>query len=407
MTPDAGAAHGNDDISSAVRRIYAIVFSHACNQALFGGTRFLASLYAVNLGASPLVLGVIVALFSLGPALFTVLVGRLIDRIGTQRPLAVSLAVMTGITLLPFIWPGLWALFLAAPVIGVVFFAIYLAISTLLNHHSTPASRAPNFSRLSVGVAVAQGLGPLTGGVCADHLGYGPAFAVMALFPMAGYLVFRVIGRVGHVPAAAKPGQTRQSHGSLFDLLRDRELRSVYMFSTMFILAWDIFIVMLPLYGTQLGFSASQLGLVMTAYAVASFVVRVAAAWLSKHYSAWQLMYMALAIASVSTVIFGFMTSLPLLMTMAFFMGLGQGLGAPMMSAAMYEVAPRERVSEATGLRMSLGMSAQTVLPLAVGSIGSLFAASHIFAVSGLLLAIGLYTERRQWRRRKSAGLGI
>ena len=87
------------------------------------------------------------------------------------------------------------------------------------------------------------------------------------------------------------------------------------------------------------------------------------------------------------------------MMAVAFFMGLGQGLGAPMMSAAVYEVAPAERASEATGLRMSLGMAAQTALPLAVGSIGSLLAASQIFLASGLILAIGLVTERRAWRR--------
>lgn len=385
-----------------MRRIYAIIFSHSCNQALFGASRFLASLYAVKLGASPFMVGVLVALFSLAPALFTVPAGRWIDRVGTQLPLRLCLVAMVAITLLPFLWPGLDALFIASPVIGGAFFTIYLAISTLLNHHSLREARAGNFAKLSVGISVAQGVGPLTAGICADHFGFGPAFAVVALFPLLGYLSFSLAGGIGHVPARGADAVTQAKKGRLADLLRHRDLRSVYLFSTLFILSWDIFLVMLPIYGSQLGFSAAQMGLVMSAYAVASITVRVAGSWLSRRYSTWQLMYVALVITAVSSAVFGFMSTLPLMMALAFCMGLGQGMGSPMAAAALYEVAPPDRVGEATGLRMSMGMAAQTALPLGVGSMGSLLAASHIFAASGLLLAAGAWVERRQWRRARS-----
>lgn len=382
-----------------MRRIYAIIFSHACNQAMFAGSRFLVSLYAVKLGASPFMVGVLVALFSLAPALFTVPAGRWIDRIGTQLPIRLFMAAMVGITLLPFLWPGLEALFIASPVIGGAFFSVYLAICNLLNHHSPRDERAGHFSKLSVGISVAQGVGPLTAGLCADQFGFGPAFALVVLFPLAGYLSFSLAGGVGHVPGRRAEEQAEAKKGRLADLLRNRDLRSVYLFSTLFILSWDIFLVMLPIYGSQLGFSASEMGLVMTAYAVASFTVRVGGSWLSRRYTTWQLMHIALVITAVSSVVFGFMNTLPLMMALAFCMGMGQGLGSPMAAAALYEVAPPERVGEATGLRMSMAMAAQTALPLGVGSMGSLLAASHIFAANGLLLAAGVWIERRQWHR--------
>jgi MFS family permease len=385
-----------------MRRIYAIIFSHSCNQALFAGSRFLASIYAVKLGASPFMVGVLVALFSLAPALFTVPAGRWIDRIGTRLPMRLFMAALVGITLLPFLWPGLEALFIASPVIGGAFFSIYLGIGNLLNHHSEKAERAGNFSKLSVGISVAQGVGPLLGGLCADQFGFGPAFAMVAVFPLIGYLSFSLAGGVGHVPGRREEAGAPAKKGRLADLLGNRDLRSVYLFSTLFILSWDIFIVMLPIYGTQLGFSASELGLVMSAYAVASFTVRVAGTWLSRRYTTWQLMHIALVITAVSSVIFGFMGTLPLMMALAFCMGVGQGLGSPMAAAALYEVAPPDRVGEATGLRMSMAMAAQTALPLGVGSMGSLLAASHIFAANGLLLAAGVWIERRQWRRARA-----
>ena len=63
-------------------------------EAAFTGTRFLVSVYAVHLQASPFVIGVLVALFSLVPAFVTVPMGRLIDRIGTRLPMQLSQALM-------------------------------------------------------------------------------------------------------------------------------------------------------------------------------------------------------------------------------------------------------------------------------------------------------------------------
>jgi MFS family permease len=378
--------------------IHALVISHTFNQSVFAGNRFLVAVFAVKQGASPFVVGLLMALFAIAPMLFTVPAGKLIDRIGTRRPLQLCLALLAAATLAPFFWTEISLMYVTAALVGGAFFPIYLAVTAMVNKHSAPGERAGNFSKVSVGISVAQGLGALVAGVSADHLGYGAAFAVITLFPLAGYLLLLRAG-VTHVgpgkPASITPG----SKARTFDLLRSRDMRSVFVFGTLFILAWDIFIVMLPIYGSQLGLSASQMGLVMSAYAVASIAVRMAGPWLARHWTPWQLMLLALALAAVSTMAFGFITAMPLLMACAFSMGLGQGLGSPMASTALYEVAPRERAAEAMGLRVTFGMAAQSALPLAVGSVGALLAAAPIFWISGLVLMTGVVTERRQWRR--------
>jgi MFS family permease len=392
-----------------VKTVLTIVVSHSFNQAVFAGHRFLVAVYAVQQGAPPLVVGVLVALFSLAPVLFTVPVGKLVDRIGTRAPMQVCLALMTAATLVPCFWPGLAPLYITAPMVGGGFFASYVGMSTLLNHYSTPENRPGNFARLSVGISVAQGLVPLVGGFSVDHLGYVAAFAIVTLYSLTSYLVFS-LGGVKHIgPGAQRDAVSGNAADNVQDkpaakirtrdLLRNRDLLSVYVFSTLFILAWDIFLVMVPIYGAQLGLTASQMGVLMSAYGLASFSVRVAGPWLSRRWSPWQLMHIALVMCAASTMIFGMLASMPLLLVCAFVMGLGQGIGSPMSSAAMYEVAPKERVGEALGLRMSLGMAAQTVLPLGVGAMGALLAAAPIFWVSGLILFGGVVTERGQWKR--------
>lgn len=394
-----------------MKTVLAIVVSHSFNQAVFAGHRFLVAVYVVQQGAPPMVVGVLIALFSLAPVFFTVPVGKLVDRIGTRAPMQVSLALMTAATLLPCFWPGLAPLYITAPLVGGAFFGCYVGMSTLLNHYSTPENRPGNFARMSVGISVAQGLVPLIGGFSVDHLGYVPAFGMVTLYALCSYLVF-TLGGVKHIgpgtqreaavdKLADKSAANPAAKTRTLDLLRNRDLLSVFVFSTLFILAWDIFLVMMPIYGTELGLTASQMGVVMSAYGVASFAVRVAGPWLSRRYSPWQLMHIALVMCAVSTMVFGMLSTMPLLLLCAFVMGMGQGIGSPMSSAAMYEVAPKERVGEALGVRMSLGMAAQTVLPLGVGAMGALLAAAPIFWVSGLILFGGVVTERGQWKRKR------
>ena len=277
-----------------MKTVLAIVVSHSFNQAVFAGHRFLVAVYVVQQGAPPMVVGVLIALFSLAPVFFTVPVGKLVDRIGTRAPMQVSLGLMTAATLLPCFWPGLAPPYITAPLVGGAFFGCYVGMSTLLNHYSTPENRPANFARMSVGISVAQGLVPLIGGYSVDHLGYVPAFGMVTLYALCSYLVF-TLGGVKHIgpgaqreaavdKSADKPAANPVAKTRTLDLLRDRDLLSVYVFSTLFILAWDIFLVMMPIYGTQLGLTASQMGVVMSAYGVASFAVRVAGPWLSRRW---------------------------------------------------------------------------------------------------------------------------
>ncbi len=376
-----------------------IVMSQAFNQGVFTGARFLAAVYAVHIGASPFVVGVLMSLFSLAPTLLTVPAGRLIDRIGTRAPLQLSYVVMCALLLVPFFWLRLELLYLVIPVIGTGFFVIYVGASSLANHHSAPEERAASFSKMSVGVATGQGLAPLLLGFCADHLGYAAAFAVIAIFPLLSWVMFP-LGGLKHLGPRASVAQAQVKQTRTLDLLRDPRLRSVYVISTLFFVSWDIFLVMTPIYGAHLGLSASQIGMLMGAFSIASFVVRFLGATLSRHFTPWQLLLIALVVQAAGSITYGMVQAMPLLMTAAFFVGLGYGLCSPMSTTAIYEVAPTGRQSEAAALRLSLGMAAQSILPLIVGSAGAFLAAGPIFWVSGLILLAGAAGERRQWTRK-------
>ena len=59
------------------------VFAHTA----FNGSRVSVSLYALSLQSSPLTVGLLISLYSVLPMLLSVGAGRMIDRVGSVRPI--------------------------------------------------------------------------------------------------------------------------------------------------------------------------------------------------------------------------------------------------------------------------------------------------------------------------------
>ena len=89
-----------------------------CNMSSFRASKVLVTLFGIELGASQVTIGVVIAMYSLLPALLAMYAGRLSDRLGVRVPmLAGSLGVAAGL-LLPWLQPGLPALYASAALIG-------------------------------------------------------------------------------------------------------------------------------------------------------------------------------------------------------------------------------------------------------------------------------------------------
>jgi MFS family permease len=383
-----------------MKPIYPLVSFLVLNQMVFTGGRFLVALYAVHLQASTLMLGVLVALFSFTATLTSVPAGRLIDRIGTRTPMLVCLVLLTLGMGLPLVTTGLVPLYITAPLTGGAFFALYTCTSTLSNWYSTREDRAANFSWLTVGASAGQALGPLGAGLLIDHHSHMAAFVMIASLPALSLGLFALAG-LRHT--SAQSGAVQQHQRGALELLRNPGLRPVLILSTLFIMAADVFVVMVPIYGTQLKLTASEMGMIASAFSLASFIVRALSAQFARWFPAWRLMLVSLAVAGMFTMLIGTVSWLPLLMLFAFCAGFGQGLGAPMSTSVLYEEAPPDRVSEAMGLRLSLGMTTQSVLPVVIGSVGSFVTAEPVFIAMGLALLAGAWMERRQWHRVRPA----
>ena len=65
--------------------------------------------------------------------------------------------------------------------------------------------------------------------------------------------------------------------------------------------------------------------------------------------------------------------SVPVLMGLAFLLGLGLGACQPMVMSLIHIAAPAGRTGEAVGVRTTVMNASHTVLPLTFGALGALF----------------------------------
>jgi predicted MFS family arabinose efflux permease len=364
----------------------------------FVGSRITVSLSAIHQGATPLTVGVLMALYAVFPMLLAVQGGRLVDRVGPFRPIAIAGVVVAAGVLLPFASPGLPMLFVTAAVVGTAFMLQHIALNHVIGSIGQPAERAVNFSWFALGYSVSGFIGPLLAGFAIDLAGHRTAFLMLALPPAAGTAL--LLWKRAALPRAQQPRTDTAQH-RIADLLRNPRLLPVFLFSGLLATGWDMYTFVIPIYGTRIGLTASVIGIVMSSFALATFAVRLVMPTLARRLNEWTVICTALVIAGCAYSLFPLVTRVPFLIALSFLLGLGLGCAQPMIMAALYAASPPGRQGEVVGMRTTMINASQTFMPLASGAAGTaLGMAPILWTMALLLLGGGWLAGRRRSRAR-------
>jgi predicted MFS family arabinose efflux permease len=375
------------------RRLIALVAMTVLAHIAFTGGRVALSLYAIKLHASPLTVGLLVSLLSVIPMLLSVHLGRWTDRVGIYKPAVLALTGEVVGAALPALHESIAALCASSVVLGTSFMVMHIAVNNATGHESTPATRTQAFTRLAIGFSLSSMLGPVIAGFTIDHLGHGATFAVLAVFPLLPllYLLWTRKQQPVHVHSLPPP---EGSH--VMDLLRNAPLRAVFIVSGLLNMAWDMFTFMVPVQGTQIGLSASSIGLIMGSFGVATLIVRLAMPLLTRRVSEWQTLTFAMAVAAIVYLLFPLVTGLSVLMLLAFVLGLGMGMAQPTVLSLIHRTAPPGRTGEAIGVRTTFLNSSQVFMPIVFGALSAATGMVPAFWMLALILSAGSFYSRRR-----------
>lgn len=363
------------------------------NHTVLTGSRVTISLYALSLGSSAFVVGILMGLYAFLPMLLAVAAGRLTDRIGVRKPMLVGSCGVAIAAALPCFVSGIPPLFVTTLLLGASFMLFQVATQNATGMFGHASERAKHFAMLALGYSISGFCGPLASGLMIDHAGFAGTFGLLALLPL---IPMAVLSRGILELPGPRPVTADTPSGGVAELFRNRHLRRVFVVNALLAVAWDLHSFFIPIYGATIGLSASRIGVILAAFAAATFVVRLFMGWIARRFSEFGVLATALFIAATAYALFPFVKEVGPLMALSFALGLALGCAQPMVMSLLHSIAPAGRMGEAVGVRMSIINASTFAMPLLFGAVGSTLGLAPVFWSIGVALAGGGFFARRR-----------
>lgn len=375
-----------------------LIAGHICIHACMAGMRMAAPLLALRQGHSAAVVGVLLALFSLTQVFLALPAGRFADRHGLKRPMRWSVGIACAGAALAVAFPVFPVLCLTALTTGGAAGAASIALQRHVGRAATnPTQLKQVFSWLSIGPAVSNFIGPFSAGLLIDHggatagalIGYQAAFALLAVLPLAAWFWVRHVQELPPVLPSADAAKQRA-----WDLLREPMMRRLMVVSWLLSSCWDVHTFVVPVLGHERGMSATVIGTILGAFAVAAVVIRMLLPLLAAHLKEWAVMSSAMGLSAVIFGVYPLMDSALAMGVCSVLLGLALGSVQPMVMSTLHQITPHHRQGEALGLRLMLGNACSVLMPLLFGTAGALVGVASIFWTVGLLVGAGMPVAR-------------
>ncbi|MDA0561036.1 MFS transporter [Burkholderia pseudomallei] len=357
----------------------ATVLTHT---ALTGG-RVAVSLSAIGAHMSPLMIGVLIALFAVFPMLLATHTGRWIDHVGIRLPLFSG----AGLTVLgcfgPAVQVSVGTLMWSSSAIGVGFMMYQVAMQNLLGR-SELSRRLRNYSRLAMTQSVSAFCGPVLVGGVLDTLGNRMTFGLLSIFPAVAIAL--LLTQRARLRCLTSSGE-RERKADTDSLFAEPTVRRILIMNTVLSGAWDTHTFLLPLYGTAIGLSATGVGIIMAAFAMAAFLARLGTSLATSRVAPSTLLMVVTVCAACVFAVYPLVNNQEELLALSFLLGLALGASQPNVMALLHEAAPPKRIAEAVGLRVALVNMTQFAIPLGFGALGSALGTLPLFWGYAFILA--------------------
>jgi MFS family permease len=355
------------------------------------------SLFAIDLGASPVTIGVLYAMYSMFPILLSYYAGRIADRFGFRLPVMLASCGAIASLTLPYFFPSLATLFVSATISGMCNIFYVVAVQHAVGAHGDGTERTRNYSIFSICIGVTSLAGPVFTGFAIDGIGYRATFLFLAALPALTVLMLLLL-HPAVLPRRLHP-ERRSARRGMLDLLANVRLRRLLIATAFLETGMEVFTFLMPIYGHSIGLSASQIGLVMGSFALALMLVRTVMPALVRHSSEERVFSLSMLVAGAACVGLSFAASLTPLLAMSFVLGLGAGCGAPLSMVLAYNRSPEGRAGEAIGLRQMVNKSMEASMPIALGFLSATLGFMPVYWIGALILAVGGWLMHGDARR--------
>jgi MFS family permease len=344
-----------------------------------------------ELGASTSEIGLVAAAYAFVALFLAIPGGRAIDRLGTTRVLAVSLAAMTGLGVAYAFAASVLQLLLLQVLNGVVELFVWLAVQTLATGAGSGEMLARHLSLFSFTWGLGIAVGPTLGGLVYDSAG----FAVLSLV----YAGLSLAMMIALAFSPAPPDGSRSRGGRLgrdaWQTARAPAIRSVLLSSFVVMYVISIKSTFYPLALQDRGVAVPLIGVLLSIMGVASLAVRPLLPALTRRLGAGPVMVIGTVVGVVGISLTPWLLHPVLLVVAAVVTGAGYGSNPPVVMQLLTQHSAAGNRGLVMGLRATAGRLAQVFQPLAFGGVAAVAGTAAAFPISGAVLLATVLASRR------------
>lgn len=391
-------------LSESERNFRVVCIALTCALVVHSMLLVAVPVYALKLGASPLMLGVVFSAPYLLPLLLAIPLGGMVTRYGGRSLMIAGAVMMMAGLLLIVAFRGYGGLLAGQLLIGLGQLQMVLAGQSVISSLGTGPVLERYFGWYTTWLSGGQVVGPLIAGALID---FGettrPAF-----FSMAGvalicvFFASRLTGKArrGIRVDLRKTGFRAQSR-----LLKSSSGAQISVAVTITsIFALSVHGSYLPAYLEDLDVAASTIGVLVSLRAVASMLIRPFIARVIAAVGGRQIaMLVSLAALSTGLVLLGFSEHVLMIGLFSVFVGVGCGVLQPLSIVILAESVTDEQRSGALGMRMMANRGINFLAPLLFGIMLELAGFGASFFTAGVLVAIAGYLLFRFLQRLESS----
>lgn len=379
------------------RRILFFMMHAVTLQVIVLLLRVATSYQGVELGMSTLLLGAVSSSFALFPILFSVFIGRMLDRQGESPALfggGVLLLVSAALFLL--FRDSILGLTAATMALGLGHFLSMVGQHSYVATHSDPARRDAQFGWYAAAISLGQAIGPLLIAVPSQgtHPDMSPVFVMGGVIAVLHFCVMLpvIIGLRG--PAKIVTGEKAR----LGSLVRIPGLPAAVLSGIAVMAALDLLAIYLPVLGTERHIDAAIIASLLTLRALATLMARLAYGWMSKRLSRHAFLGLTIGGAGLGVALLMIPAPLPFLVVAIIITGFGLGAALPITLSIIIDVAPPADRGTVLSLRQSALRVSQVFIPVAGGGLALFAGVSGVFILLSLFLGGVAYIASRPVR---------
>lgn len=354
--------------------------------AVISMTRITTSYRAIELGLSPIWLGLLTAVYAILPILLAVKVGRFIDR-GNDAVTAWIGGGLLVIACTGFAFSqSLLTLMISTAILGIAHLLMAITLQVLCTRQSGPGNIDRMLGNYMIATSLGQGCGAYLVGLVGGD-GQIPPTHLVFLIALATSITLLI----SSLTLPPSPELKKKAHDSkpipVREIIRYPGFKVTLFASVMGVVAQDLIVVYLPLLGAERGMTVDSVGTLLAVRSAASMLSRFFFARLNKFFGSSRLM----AISTLAGAAAYAALALPLpfagMLAVIAMTGSSLGISVTVGMASLLTVASAEARGTANSLRVVGNRLGQVAIPFLAGLLAASAGAASIFVIIGASLA--------------------